>query len=231
MGRRPPTQLRGSAGFEPASRAPGARQKLRAEPRTVNRARFRRKILIIRGAIVYDLAIQMGTITLIIGGARSGKSMQALKLAHPYKQKFFVATGEALDDEMTARIEFHRTTRPPEFQTVEEPVQIVAAFQKLGNRADLVVLDCLALWISNLMMRNNGDDGATLAEADKLATALKQASFASIVVTDEVGSGIVPTDHAESRRFRDLLGWTNQKVAAVADQVLLMVAGYPLKIK
>jgi adenosylcobinamide kinase/adenosylcobinamide-phosphate guanylyltransferase len=94
-----------------------------------------------------------------------------------------------------------------------------------------VVLDCLALWISNLMMRNNGDDGATLVEADKLATALKQASFASIVVTDEVGSGIVPTDHAESRRFRDLLGWTNQKVAAVADQVLLMVAGYPLKIK
>jgi len=67
--------------------------------------------------------------------------------------------------------------------------------------------------------------------ADNLAAALKQASFASIVVTDEVGSGIVPTDHAESRRFRDLLGWTNQKIAAVADQVLLMVAGYPLKVK
>jgi adenosylcobinamide kinase/adenosylcobinamide-phosphate guanylyltransferase len=175
--------------------------------------------------------IHMGTVTLITGGARSGKSMQALKLALPYRRKFFVATGEALDDEMTARIEFHRTTRPPDFQTVEEPVQVVAAIEKLGKTADLVVLDCLTLWVSNLMHRHGTDDGSILAEADKLAAALKDASFASIVVTDEVGSGIVPTDHAESRRFRDLLGWTNQKVAAVADQVLLMVAGYPLSVK
>ncbi len=80
-------------------------------------------------------------------------------------------------------------------------------------------------------MRQAMDDELILAEADQLAAALKKASFASIVVTDEVGSGIVPTDHAESRRFRDLLGWTNQKVATVADQVLLMVAGYPLKVK
>ena len=173
----------------------------------------------------------MGTVTLITGGARSGKSMQALKLALPYRRKFFVATGEALDDEMTARIQFHRTTRPPDFQTVEEPVNIVAALEKLGKSADLLVLDCLTLWVSNLMQRHSADDGPVLAEADKLAAALKDASFASIVVTDEVGSGIVPTDHAESRRFRDLLGWTNQKVATVADQVLLMVAGYPLRVK
>jgi len=173
----------------------------------------------------------MGTITLITGGARSGKSAHALKLALPYQRKFFVATGEALDDEMTARIEFHRTTRPPDFTTVEEPVDVVAALEKLGNSADLVVLDCLTLWICNLMLRDGIDDGAVLAEADKLAASLKVAPFASIVVTDEVGSGIVPTDHAESRRFRDLLGWTNQKVAAVAQNVLLMVAGYPLKVK
>ena len=173
----------------------------------------------------------MGTITLITGGARSGKSMQALKVALPYQRKFFVATGQALDDEMTARIEFHRTTRPMDFQTVEEPVQVVSALEKLGKSADLILLDCLTLWISNLMQHHGPDDGPVLAEADKLAAALQRASFASIVVTDEVGSGIVPTDHAESRRFRDLLGWTNQKVAAVADQVLLMVAGYPLKLK
>ena len=172
----------------------------------------------------------MGTITLITGGARSGKSMQALQLALPYKRKFFVATGQALDHEMTARIEFHRTTRPPDFQTVEEPVQLVAALQKLDQSADLVVLDCLTLWISNLMQRHEAD-GAILAQADRLAATLKDASFASIVVTDEVGAGIVPTDHAESRRFRDLLGWTNQKVAAVAEQVLLMVAGYSIKVK
>lgn len=173
----------------------------------------------------------MGTITLITGGARSGKSMQALKLAQPYQRKFFVATGEALDDEMTARIEFHRTTRPPDFRTVEEPVNVVAALEKLGKTADLVVLDCLTLWVSNLMHRHGTDDDRVLAEADKLAAALKDAAFASIVVTDEVGSGIVPTDHAESRRFRDLLGWTNQKVAAVADQVIMMVVGYPVKVK
>jgi len=172
----------------------------------------------------------MGTVTLITGGARSGKSTQALKLALPFQRRFFVATGQALDEEMTARIQFHRTTRPPDFQTVEEPVQVVAALERLGDRADLVVLDCLTLWISNLMQRHEMD-GPILAEADTLAATLKDASFASIVVTDEVGAGIVPTDHAESRRFRDLLGWTNQKVAAVADQVLLMVAGYPLKLK
>jgi adenosyl cobinamide kinase/adenosyl cobinamide phosphate guanylyltransferase len=172
----------------------------------------------------------MGRITLITGGARSGKSMQALKLSLPYQRKFFVATGQALDDEMTARIEFHRTTRPPDFQTVEEPAQVVAAVEKLGKSADLVVVDCLTLWISNLML-SHGADGSILAEADRLAAALKEASFASIVVTDEVGSGIVPTDHAESRRFRDLLGWTNQKVAAAADRLLMMVAGYALKVK
>ena len=173
----------------------------------------------------------MGTITLITGGARSGKSMQALKLSLPYQRKFFIATGEALDDEMTARIEFHRATRPQDFETVEEPVNVVTALAKLGKSADLVVLDCLTLWVSNLMQWHSTDDGPVLGEADRLAAALKHAPFASIVVTDEVGSGIVPTDHAESRRFRDLLGWTNQKVAAVADQVLMMVAGYPVKVK
>jgi adenosylcobinamide kinase / adenosylcobinamide-phosphate guanylyltransferase len=80
----------------------------------------------------------MGTITLITGGARSGKSMQALKLALPYQRKFFVATGEGLDDEMMARIEFHRTTRPADFETVEEPLQVDGVLAKLAGRADLV---------------------------------------------------------------------------------------------
>ena len=173
----------------------------------------------------------MGTITLITGGARSGKSMQALKLALPYQRKFFVATGEPLDDEMAARIEFHRTTRPQDFETVEEPVNVVGALERLGKSADLVVLDCLTLWVSNLMQRYSTNDGPVLGEADKLAVALRAAPFASIVVTDEVGSGIVPTDHAESRHFRDLLGWTNQKIAAAADDVVLMVAGYAMKVK
>ena len=98
--------------------------------------------------------IRMGTVTLITGGARSGKSMQALRLALPYQRKFFVATGQALDEEMAERIEFHRATRAADFQTVEEPVQVLAALERLGDRADLVVIDFLTLWISNLMGRH-----------------------------------------------------------------------------
>ena len=175
--------------------------------------------------------IRMGMITLITGGARSGKSTQALKLAYPYPRKLFVATGQSLDDEMKARIEMHRATRPPEFQTIEEPIEIAEVIERIGRKADLIIVDCLTLWISNLMLGGKKDDKSILREADALGVALKRATCASIVVTDEVGAGIVPTDHAESRRFRDLLGWTNQKIAAVADEVILMVAGYSVKVK
>ena len=173
----------------------------------------------------------MGTITLITGGARSGKSTHALKLATPYRRKYFVATGQALDGEMATRIEKHRSSRPPEFNTIEEPIEIAAAIERIDPEADLVVVDCLTLWISNLMLGGGKAEKAILAQADRLAAVLKRAGFASIVVTDEVGAGIVPTDHAESRQFRDLLGWTNQKIAAAADDVILMVAGYPMKVK
>lgn len=171
----------------------------------------------------------MATITLITGGARSGKSTHALRLAVPHKRKFFVATGQALDEEMTARIEFHRETRPSEFQTVEEAVLVVPALERLNDRADIVVLDCLTLWMSNLMQLY-AQDQPILTAADQLAETLKASAFASIVVTDEVGWGIVP-EHPMARRYRDLLGWTNQKIASVADDVLLMVSGYPIKVK
>jgi adenosyl cobinamide kinase/adenosyl cobinamide phosphate guanylyltransferase len=152
-----------------------------------------------------------------------------LKLAARYRRKYFVATGQALDDEMSARIEFHRATRPVDFETVEEPVDVVVALEKIRAGADVVVLDCLTLWLSNLM-HIHVDDEAIVGEADRLAQALEHAAFDTIVVTDEVGLGIVP-DHPMARRFRDLLGWTNQKIASVADEVLLMVAGYPLRAK
>lgn len=171
----------------------------------------------------------MAKVTLLTGGARSGKSTHALKLADAYPRKFFIATGEALDEEMTARIAFHRETRPPEYQTIEEPVKVAREIESLEGRADVVVIDCLTLWVSNLMHAMH-DDEPILAEVDALARALEHASFASTVVTDEVGMGIVPM-HPIERRYRDLLGWTNQKIARVADEVLLMVAGYPLRIK
>lgn len=169
-------------------------------------------------------------LTLITGGCRSGKSTHAIAIAsaYPAPRKFFIATAEALDDEMRARIAHHRRFRPAEFQTIEEPQKLDAALGALRGRADVVVVDCLTLWISNLLQEFSDD--AILAEAGVLASLLRQAPFSTVVVTDEVGWGIVP-DNPLARRFRDLLGWTNQTIARVADEVLLMAAGYPLRLK
>lgn len=174
----------------------------------------------------------MPTLTLITGGSRSGKSTHAVMLATAdaaATRRYFIATAEALDDEMRARITHHQATRSSEFNTIEEPIDLTTAIATLHEHAEIAVLDCLTLWVSNLIGKGL-DDAEILAEADALAAALRGAPFPIIVVTDEVGSGIVP-DNPIARRFRDLLGWTNQKIARVADQVLLMAAGYPLRLK
>jgi adenosylcobinamide kinase/adenosylcobinamide-phosphate guanylyltransferase len=170
-------------------------------------------------------------LTLITGGARSGKSSHAIALATAYapEPRAFVATAEALDDEMRARIENHRVSRGSGFVTLEEPVDLCIALESLRNRTAVVVLDCLTLWISNLLDRGL-DDERIGAEADRLTVTLRSVSFPTIVVTDEVGSGIVPVNPI-ARRFRDLLGWTNQKVARLSDRVILMAAGCPLTLK
>ncbi len=173
----------------------------------------------------------MGTVTLITGGARSGKSAHALTLAEqaPGARRFFIATAEPLDDEMRERIAHHRANRSADFATIEEPIAVGAALSKLTRHADIVVVDCLTLWISNLLMANRGDE-EILDEARGLAATMAGAPFASIVVTDEVGAGIVP-ENAMARRFRDLLGWTNQVMAQTAERLVLMVAGYPMRVK
>ncbi|HVA67776.1 MAG TPA: bifunctional adenosylcobinamide kinase/adenosylcobinamide-phosphate guanylyltransferase [Candidatus Binataceae bacterium] len=173
----------------------------------------------------------MKSVTLITGGARSGKSAHALAIAANTNgaRRFFIATAEALDAEMTARIARHRADRAPDFATVEEPCELARALGALAGRADVVVVDCLTLWVSNLMMAAHTDE-EILAAADMLARALENAPFDCVVVTDEVGWGLVP-DNPMGRRFRDLLGWTNQRIADVASEVLLMVAGAVLKIK
>jgi adenosylcobinamide kinase/adenosylcobinamide-phosphate guanylyltransferase len=186
----------------------------------------------------------MGKITLITGGARSGKSSHALKLARTRSapnasRRFFIATGQPTDLEMEARIAHHKQARGADFVTIEEPVNLADAVKALGGRADVVVIDCLTLWVSNLMEAHGMGDlnlipahnlGLFLAEANGLADALRAVEFDSIVVSGEVGAGIVP-DNPLARQFRDLLGWTNQKIAEVADEVLLMVAGYPIRAK
>ncbi len=173
----------------------------------------------------------MARVTLITGGVRSGKSSHAIALAmgRPGARRGFIATAEALDEEMSARIARHRATRPAGFETIEEPLRPGAAVKAIGGRVDVVVVDCLTLWVANLMGRGD-DDGAIIAEGDTLIEALGQAECEAIVVSGEVGWGVVP-DNAVARRFCDLLGVVNQKVARAADTVLLMVAGYPMRLK
>jgi adenosylcobinamide kinase/adenosylcobinamide-phosphate guanylyltransferase len=232
MGRRPPSQLRGSTGISPASRTPGAGKELRPKSFAVNPLQLADPIRSGSGGGVVSNP-SMGKITLITGGARSGKSAHALELADHYREarRYFVATAEALDDEMTARIERHRADRDADFTTVEEPVNLASALEGLNARADLVVLDCLTLWVSNLMrVYSAGSEESFIADADALAGVMLTAPFATLVITDEVGSAIVP-DNPLARRFRDLLGWTNQTIAKVATEVILMVAGYPVRVK
>jgi adenosylcobinamide kinase/adenosylcobinamide-phosphate guanylyltransferase len=169
-------------------------------------------------------------LTLITGGCRSGKSARAIAIASTLAapRKFFIATAEPLDDEMRARITHHRRSRPAEFKTIEEPRKLVAAIASVYGRADVVIIDSLTLWIANLLQDHRDD--AIMAEVDALAKALNHAPFSTIMVTDEVGWGIVP-DNPVARRFRDLLGWSNQKIAQAADELLLMAAGYALRLK
>ena len=166
----------------------------------------------------------------ITGGARSGKSAFAEKLAADLGGKrAYLATAQALDAEMVARIEHHRKRRGSAWDTFEEPLAVVELVNKLSGRYDVVLLDCLTLWISNVMARTDGDD-AVIRQADLLVEAVMNMKGSCIIVSNEVGLGIVP-DNALARRFRDLAGFVNQKVAQAADAAYLLTSGLPMKIK
>ncbi len=167
--------------------------------------------------------------TLITGGARSGKSAHALLLAERSPgAKIFIATAEAHDAEMRARIVKHKAERGPGWITVEEPLNVAEAVTAHGAAGNIIVLDCLTLWASNLL--EQADDAAFARNADELAAAAAGVAAAVIVVTNEVGLGIVPGDPL-SRAYRDRLGLVNARLAAVCGRVILMVAGLPLMIK
>ncbi len=174
----------------------------------------------------------MGQLILIGGGVRSGKSAWAEARALEYPAPpVYLATGQALDDEMRARIDEHRTQRGDRFETVEAPLDILGALRTLSERVDppsIVLLDCLTLWISNHLMVERGDD--VLPAVDALVRTIERAPFDTLVVTNEVGMGIVP-DNALSRRFRDLTGWSHQRLAAAAVEVQLAVMGLQLRVK
>jgi adenosylcobinamide kinase / adenosylcobinamide-phosphate guanylyltransferase len=163
--------------------------------------------------------------TLVVGGARSGKSRFAESLIVQEPPPWtYIATAEALDAEMAARIAAHRARRTGDWQTIEAPHDLIGALGKIGGRT--VLVDCLTLWLSNRMLA--GADIA--AETRQLQDALTHHGASFVLVANEVGFGIVP-DNELARRFRDLQGSLNQRLAAQADCVVLMVAGLPLFLK
>ena len=169
---------------------------------------------------------------LILGGVRSGKSREALRVAASMprgSRGAFLATAQALDGDMEARIARHRAERPRGWVTLEEPYDVVAACGSLAGRVDVVVLDCLTLWVANLLIRGD-EDKSILAAADTLAEFLAERRFAIVIVSNEVGAGVHPATDV-GLRFRDALGGVNQRIAAAADRVTYMVAGLSMIVK
>ena len=168
-------------------------------------------------------------IILITGGARSGKSRYAEERTLLFgSRRLYVATAEAKDEEMARRIKEHKLRRGSDWLTVEEPVELCSVLLAQRGRIDAALVDCLTLWLSNLLLREN-DVSMERRVADLLET-LPRLDFHVIFVTNEVGSAIVP-DNALARDFRDLAGSVNQRLAARANEVVLMVAGIPMLLK
>jgi adenosylcobinamide kinase/adenosylcobinamide-phosphate guanylyltransferase len=165
--------------------------------------------------------------TLILGGARSGKSRYAETLGRAHGGSLtYIATGEAGDAEMAERIKQHRAARGPEWTTIEEPVELASVLAREAGPERFVLVDCVTLWISNLMGRQR----SVPEEVDALCRAIGDAAGTVCIVSNEVGLGIVP-DNAAARAFRDAAGLAHQRLAAVCDEVVLMVAGLPIRLK
>jgi len=181
----------------------------------------------------------MGKLTLILGGARSGKSSYAQSLAEESgKSVTFIATAQALDDEMSARIQKHRAERSASWETLEVPFNIVSCVQQI--RSNIVILDCVTLLISNLLMQFVENDlveeapfmMAVQKEINELISMLRAREQEQdwLIISNEVGLGLVPA-YQMGRVYRDAIGWANQRLAREADKVIFMVAGIPATIK
>ncbi len=167
----------------------------------------------------------MSVLTFVLGGARSGKSRYAESVIAAMSPPWaYVATAEAGDEEMSARIQAHRERRGAAWRTIEAPRDLSAALAACGEMP--VLVDCLTLWLSNLLLA----DADIEKKIHDLETSLASRMVPTVLVANEVGSGIVP-DYPLGRRFRDLQGILNQRIAARADRVILMIAGLPLAVK
>ena len=176
-------------------------------------------------------------ITLILGGARSGKSSHAQSLAEATGRSVtFLATAQALDEEMTSRIETHRLERPAGWETVEIPCDIAPHVSQI--KSEIVILDCVTLLVSNLLMQFVKDDLvdekpfmlAVKKEIEGLIAAIHEQKQEWLIISNEVGLGLVPP-YQMGRVYRDALGWANQRLAREADRVLFLVAGIPMVVK
>jgi len=175
------------------------------------------------------------SMTLILGGARSGKSRFAQELAAKGgKRVLFVATGEPLDEEMSARIEVHKQSRPRNWRTLEAPTDVARALRKGMGDAEVVIVDCITLLVSNLMGEDSVDaellEKKVTAELEALIKFAKGTKAHLIIVSNEVGLGLVPTSPS-GRVYRDVLGTANQMLARHADEVYFMVAGIAILLK
>jgi adenosylcobinamide kinase / adenosylcobinamide-phosphate guanylyltransferase len=172
-------------------------------------------------------------VILVTGGSRSGKSRFAQALAEQRPGPHaYVATAQAFDEEMKARIEAHQRTRPASWRLIEEPIRAPESVADALGAAKTVLLDCVTLWMSNLLLADEGfDESRAEANAEKLVTATRAVPGATvIIVTNEVGSGVVP-ETVLGRKFRDCAGRANEVIARGADEVYLLVSGIPVRIK
>jgi len=171
----------------------------------------------------------MGKITLILGGARSGKSTQAVSLAKKHKKTAFIATCQPLDKEMESRIRLHQEQRPKHWKTFEEPIDLNSLLIKMGNAFDCILIDCLTLLVSNLILAGYKRE-EILKKIETALVVLRKKKARVIMVSNEVGLGLVPANRL-GRDFRDTAGKVNQIVAEEADDVFFTISGIPMKIK
>ena len=180
-----------------------------------------------------------GRVTLVLGGIRSGKSAFAEELAgRSGEPVLYVATGQAFDDEMEGRIRRHRERRPANWRTLEEPLSLPESLNQYfetNSGAGVILLDSVDVWISNLMLareeeETDATEGIALESLDSTLTLCRQGAMEAVLVSSEVGLSPVSPNHL-GRQFQDLLGTVNQRAAAQADEVFLVVAGIPVKIK
>lgn len=170
----------------------------------------------------------MQKITLLTGGIKSGKSTRALELAQNFVSRAFIATAEAFDDEMRLRIECHKAERADDFTTFEEPLDLARALKQAWSY-EVVVVDCLTVWVNNLMY-HRGITDVDSAEIGNFLDTLETMPNHVVLVTNETNLGFTPMDK-QARLYGDILGLLNQQTARLADEVFLMVSGLPLKLK